>query len=136
MSRALSPNAVTIAFRLITTIRRWCIDFIYEYSRYYLFIRTELGSVHRNARVTCYDVRVVIAHPSPLQYCVSSVVNGRRFSNCRVYLSRKMTERNILCTCALRLSVLIGLLSVVVTIIYYTPIPDFGNYNILYAVRV
>lgn len=39
-----------------------------------------------------------------------------------------MMENNLLCVCMLRLSVLVGLLSVVVTIIYYTPIPDFGNY--------
>lgn len=39
-----------------------------------------------------------------------------------------MTENNLLCACMLRLSILVGLLSVVVTIIYYTPIPDFGNY--------
>ncbi|KAE9523466.1 hypothetical protein AGLY_016018 [Aphis glycines] len=36
-----------------------------------------------------------------------------------------MTESNLLCACMLRLSILVGLLSVVVTIIYYTPIPDF-----------
>ncbi|XP_001946224.1 laccase-7 isoform X1 [Acyrthosiphon pisum] len=36
-----------------------------------------------------------------------------------------MTESNFLCACMLRLSILVGLLSVVVTIIYYTPIPDF-----------
>uniref|UniRef100_A0A2S2NBT2 Laccase-6 n=1 Tax=Schizaphis graminum TaxID=13262 RepID=A0A2S2NBT2_SCHGA len=35
-----------------------------------------------------------------------------------------MTESNLLCACMLRLSILVGLLSVVVTIIYYTPIPD------------
>lgn len=40
-----------------------------------------------------------------------------------------MTENNILCACMLRMSILIGLLSVVVTIIYYTPIPDLGNYK-------
>lgn len=40
-----------------------------------------------------------------------------------------MTESNLLCACMLRLSILVGLLSVVVTIIYYTPIPDFGNYT-------
>ncbi|XP_050534932.1 uncharacterized protein LOC126901979 [Daktulosphaira vitifoliae] len=34
-------------------------------------------------------------------------------------------KNNTICTCILRLSIFVGLLSVVVTIIYYTPIPDF-----------